>query len=167
MDDSRVKKASEILSRFFDDTTLQAATQFEMFRSSWKQLVGQRLADHSKPKSVLHRTLLISADHAGWVQLLQLDQERILARISKHYPELEITSLAFTVEERGDILPAEALPFAESAAKTPTAAGGGPEAIENESQMGPGMKTPLPEPLERIFSRMQRTRAGTRHTKGN
>lgn len=167
MDDFRAKKASEILSRFFDDTTLQAATQFEMFRSTWKQIVGQRLADHSKPKSILHRTLLISADHAGWIQLLQLDQERILARIAKHYPELEITSLAFTVEEQGDVLPAEALPSAEPAAKASAAADNGPEASSKEAQSGPEMKTPLPEPLEEIFSRMQRARVSTRRTKGN
>jgi hypothetical protein len=31
MDDFRAKKASEILSRFFDDTTLQRAPQFDIY----------------------------------------------------------------------------------------------------------------------------------------
>lgn len=99
MDDFRVKKAADILSRFFDETTLHAAAQFETVRSTWRQIVGQRLADHSRPKSVLRHTLLIAADHAGWIQLLQMNQARILARIAKYYPELEITSLAFTAED--------------------------------------------------------------------
>jgi len=169
MDDLRVKKAAEVLSRFFDDTTLQAATQFEMFRLTWTQIVGQRLADHSRPKSILHRTLLISADHAGWIQLLQLDQERILARISKHYPELEVMSLAFTVEEPGDLSSARPAvsrePAPENAAAAESSAAGGPEAIPGAPSSVRGQRPPLPEPLEEIFSRMQG--AGTGRTKGN
>ena len=99
MDDSRVKKASEILSRFFDDNVFEAATQFAAFRSTWKQIVGERLADHSKPKSIMHHCLIVSTEHSGWIQLLQLNQEKILARISKNYPELDITGLAFTIED--------------------------------------------------------------------
>ncbi len=47
MDDSRVKKASEILSRFFDDNMFEAARHFAAFRSTSKQIVGERLADDS------------------------------------------------------------------------------------------------------------------------
>lgn len=144
MDDFRVKKAADILSRFFDETTLHAAAQFETVRSTWKQIVGLRLADHSRPKSVLRHTLLIAADHAGWIQLLQMNQARILARIAKYYPELEITSLAFTAEdpkgweERPSVGPALQHKEAESeqalAAKSSAAevAGAGDEAGAGE-----------------------------------
>jgi len=163
MDDFRVKKAGEILSRFFDEKTLRSATQFESFRASWKNIVGQRLADHSKPKSILRRTLLIAADHAGWIQLLQIDQERILQRIAKNFPELEITSLAFTVEEtapeaqqsplvqsRKREAPSESqLPQAESLAQQPA---------NDTSHIHKAPKSALPEPLREIFARLQRAR---------
>ncbi|MDQ7795497.1 MAG: DUF721 domain-containing protein [Spirochaetia bacterium] len=163
MDDFRVKKAGEILSRFFDEKTLRSATQFESFRASWKNIVGQRLADHSKPKSILRRTLLISADHAGWIQLLQIDQERILQRIAKNFPELEITSLAFTVEEAapeakqspqvqarqpGSPL-APLAPLAESLPLQPE-----PDAAHARK----ASKSALPAPLKEIFARLQRPR---------
>ena len=105
MEDFRVKKASEILSRFFDDNMFEAATQFGAFRSKWKKIVGERLADHSRPKGIVHHSLIISADHSGWIQLLQLNQERILARISKSYPELEINGLAFMIEDTKEASP--------------------------------------------------------------
>ena len=157
MDDFRVKKAGEILSRFFDEKTLRSATQFESFRASWKNIVGQRLADHSKPKSILRRTLLISADHAGWIQLLQIDQERILQRIAKNFPELEITSLAFTVEEAAS----EAKQSPQVQARQP----GSPLVESLPSQPEPdaaharkASKAALPAPLKEIFARLQRPR---------
>ena len=152
MDDFRVKKAGEILSRFFDEKTLRSATQFESFRASWKNIVGQRLADHSKPKSILRRTLLISADHAGWIQLLQIDQERILQRIAKNFPELEITSLAFTVEEAASEAkqsPQVQSPLAESLPLQPE-----PDAAHARK----ASKSALPAPLKEIFARLQRPR---------
>jgi hypothetical protein len=152
MDDFRVKKAGEILSRFFDEKTLRSATQFESFRASWKNIVGQRLADHSKPKSILRRTLLISADHAGWIQLLQIDQERILQRIAKNFPELEITSLAFTVEEAASEAkqsPQVQAPLVESLPSQPE-----PDAAHARK----ASKAALPAPLKEIFARLQRPR---------
>jgi hypothetical protein len=177
MDDSRVKKAADILSTFFDETTLRAATQFETVRSTWRQIVGQRLADHSRPKSVVRHTLLIAADHAGWIQLLQIDQARILARIAKYYPELEVTSLAFTVEElrgcedfpsagaashHGGAESDQALPVKSSAAEE---AG----AVEGEASTSRAQRRSLPEPLKEIFLRLMRgTGAGdTGDTRGN
>jgi hypothetical protein len=169
MDDFRVKKAADILSRFFDETTLQAAAQFETVRSTWRQIVGQRLADHSRPKSVLRRTLLIAADHAGWIQLLQMDQARILARIAKYYPELEVTSLAFTVEELKDVASAGATLLKgatpDHAAAERSSAAGEQEATQEVPSAGQTQKPPLPEPLEKIFSRMRG--AGDGHAKGN
>jgi len=192
MDDFRVKRASEVLKRFFDDRTIEEASRFEAFRSTWKQIVGQRLADHSRPKSVLRRTLLIAADHAGWIQLLQMDQARILERISKHYPELEITSLAFSVEmvgaeeerERG-VAPAsgesvQAEPLtgksaSGDAAPRTTVDASQPEISEDQvareaqtAHPAPRARSAeLPQALGDIFSRMRKKDAQRAREKGN
>ena len=189
MDDFRVKKASEVLKRFFDDRTIEEASRFESFRSTWKQIVGQRLADHSKPKSVAHRTLLIAADHAGWIQLLQMDQARILERISKHYPELKITCLAFSIgmvgaeeeHERGVAQAAGVSPLADSRERS--SASEGKELSSNvdeslaeieEVRVQPAARAPsgarnaeLPQALGDIFSRMRRKNAKGAHEKGD
>ena len=182
MDDSRVKRAAEILTRFFDERTIQEASRFEEFRSTWRQIVGQRLADHSKPRSIVHRTLLIAADHAGWIQLLQMDQARILERISKHYPELEISSLAFTVEmgSADGALSAEVTgaetrageaqtpPLSEPRGASETPSAGETRAPLAEAPRGAGpANAELPSPLSEIFSRMRSNDARRVREKGN
>lgn len=155
MDDFRVKKAGEILSKFFDEKTLRAATQFESFSVSWKNIVGQRLADHSRPKSILRQTLLISTDHAGWIQLLQIEEERILQRIAKNFPELKITSLAFTVDEVVTEEKQSPSLYTQQP-ESPLSSQPEPEA----SHARKTSKTALPEPLKEIFARLK-------HPKGN
>lgn len=97
MDDSRAKSVSQLLSAFFDEKTLQRGEKYAEFSRSWRSIAGDRLADHSKPSDIRHGVLLIETDHSGWIQLLQLKQERILAEIVKRYPELEIHGLAFRI----------------------------------------------------------------------
>lgn len=97
MDDSRAKSVSQLLSAFFDEKTLQRGEQYAQFSRSWRSIVGDRLADHSKPSDIRHGVLVIETDHSGWIQLLQLKQERILAEITKRYPELDIHGLAFRI----------------------------------------------------------------------
>ncbi len=185
MDDFRVKKASEVLKRFFDDKTIQEASRFETFRSTWKQIVGQRFADHSRPKSVVHRTLLIAADHAGWIQLLQMNQARILERISKYYPELQITSLAFSVEiigaEKGNTrvepqnvnaLHQEVTNEDQNTSSVAVAGAAHIESRDENSQFSTRSvsrvrSSELPQPLNDIFTRMRSKDARRAGEKGS
>jgi len=150
MDDSRAKKASEILARFFDEATIEAANQYARVRTTWKQIVGERLADHSQPKSIVRQTLLIAADHAGWIQLLQLNREKILSRIAKLYPELTISNLAFTIEEipKDAALLNTAAPGKEAAQVEKLEKGIEKQELSQE----PGE---VPIPLAQIFARMK------------
>lgn len=178
MESSRAKKASDILARFFDEKLQSEMSQFQSFRSSWKQLVGERMADHSKPLSVVRHTLVIAADHSGWIQLLQMQQERILERIAKAYPELKITSLAFTILNESEIkTEAGDQTRAESPTQARTASPDGataeapaetqardqadlPASPEKRAPSGAAaeekpLQVPLPPPLQEIFRRMR------------
>ncbi len=151
MDSSHAKKASEILARFFDEKTMGEISQFQSFRSSWKQIVGERIADHSRPMSVIRHTLLVAADHSGWIQLLQMNQERILERIARAYPELNITSLAFTVCD--DALPQQGQRGAAAAVQPGEEH---PEPSASTEKPHSGQPASLPPALEEIFQRMRR-----------
>jgi hypothetical protein len=45
--------------------------------------------------------LIVEAEHQGWMQLLQLDQDRILAEIQRRFPELEIRGIGFRLAKDG------------------------------------------------------------------
>jgi len=65
------------------------------FSRSWKSIAGSRLGEHSHPADLRHGLLIVEAEHQGWMQLLQLQQDRMLEEIQRKFPDLEITGMAF------------------------------------------------------------------------
>ncbi|MDH7483323.1 MAG: DUF721 domain-containing protein [Spirochaetales bacterium] len=166
MEGSRAKKASEILARLFDGATFGQGSSFSRLHASWKSIAGQRLADHVKPVDVIRRTLVVVTDHAGWAQLLQMEQSRIIVRIAKEFPELDISSIACRVDPERFSAPPE-VPAAQRAA---------PEPAQQENVSPPSDKQDfnagetsvslhcerkeLPPELASIFSRLRHRRDG-------
>lgn len=95
MADSRIKSASEILSAFFDRDLVRRGEYYALFDRSWKSIAGGRLAPHSKPIDIKHGVLIVETEHQGWMQLLQLQQDRMLGEIQRRFPDLGVRSIAF------------------------------------------------------------------------
>jgi len=95
MDDSRIKTARELLSAYFDDEKLRRGGRYAEFFSSWKYLVGDQLAAHSRVADIERGILIVEAEHPGWIQLLQLRQSVILDGIAARFPELGLRSIVF------------------------------------------------------------------------
>jgi hypothetical protein len=95
MDDLRVKSVRELLSAFFDDEKLSRGSRYAEFFTSWKFLVGDQLAAHSRVAEVERGILIVEAEHPGWIQLLQLRQSTILEGITTRFPELCLRSIVF------------------------------------------------------------------------
>jgi hypothetical protein len=95
MDDSRIKDAASLLRAFFDEGQLKKGGQFAAFSSSWKSIVGEQAAAHSRVADVDRGSLVVEAEHPGWIQILQLRQAEILAAVRQRYPELELRGVSF------------------------------------------------------------------------
>lgn len=95
MDDSRIKDAGALLSAFFDEEKLRRGGLYADFFTSWKYLVGDRLAAHSRVADVDKGVLVVEAEHPGWIQLLQFRQSEILAGVAARFPELALRSVVF------------------------------------------------------------------------
>lgn len=104
MDDSRVKDAASLLSAFFDEEKLTKGGRYAAFFSSWKALVGDRLAAHSWIADIDRGVLIVEAEHPGWIQLLQLKQREILAAIAAAYPDFALKSIVFRLGKRGSLV---------------------------------------------------------------
>lgn len=103
------------------------------FFSSWSSSVGERLAAHSRPVDVRNGIVLVEAEHPGWIQLLQLKQESLLAQLKKAFPDLGIRGIAFRLQGSGgrEIGPApDAKPGAGAAAPAV------PDPVEAEAIQG-------------------------------
>ncbi len=101
MDASRIRKAGELVERLMGPKTADEAQGWARFFSSWNSSVGERLAAHSRPVDVRNGIVLVEAEHPGWIQLLQLKQESLLAQLKKAFPDLGIRGIAFRLQGSG------------------------------------------------------------------
>jgi hypothetical protein len=157
--DSRVKDISSLLSAFFDRETLRAGGAYHDFLDSWSRIVGQRLADHSRPVEAEKGILLVEAEHSGWIQLLQFKQEAILEELSLKYPELKIRTVAFRLSQDREEVPRSS--FGAAPLRPPVAhvsegveTPGTPDAT-GRGDNGSGLPPELREILERIRNRLK------------
>jgi predicted nucleic acid-binding Zn ribbon protein len=90
-----VKRIGELLSAFFDESTLEKAQKYNNLFSSWKEIAGENIAAHSRIVELEKSVLRIEADHPGWIQILQIRQKNILGRVRRKFPALGITGISF------------------------------------------------------------------------
>jgi len=103
MDDSRVRKASDLLGSLLSPKVAEKAELWSSFFGFWSRAAGENLAAHSRPVDVRNGIVFIEADHPGWIQLLQIDQDRILETIRRSFPALGISGIAFRMAKDGSV----------------------------------------------------------------
>lgn len=121
MDDFRARKASELLGSILTPQTAASVQGWSDFFGSWGKVAGPSIAAHSRPVDVRNGIVFVEAEHPGWIQLLQMNQHRILERLRSGFPELGISGIAFRLARDGS-LPGTAVP-----ARTGTELGAGTE----------------------------------------
>jgi len=101
MDDSRVRKASDLLGALLSPEASAKADTWSRFFGFWSRAAGENLAAHSRPVDVRNGIVFVEATHPGWIQLLQMDQNRILETIRRSFPELGVSGIAFKLAKDG------------------------------------------------------------------
>jgi len=101
MDDSRVKKASDLVSALVSPKAARTGEGWVGFFSAWAEVAGERAAAHSRISDVKNGIVLVEADHPGWIQTLQFSQARILAELKRRFPRLELRGISFRVAPGG------------------------------------------------------------------
>lgn len=99
MEDFYPRKVSDLLSKIIKPEAYADAEGWIRLFSSWAELTGDVLAAHSRPLDVRNGVFYIEAEHPGWIQLLQMQQNNILKKVKKKFPELKIRSIAFRLEK--------------------------------------------------------------------
>ncbi|MFW5814846.1 MAG: DUF721 domain-containing protein [Spirochaetota bacterium] len=96
-----MRKADDLIQRFLDSIgqTEEGSLYVGLFRS-WQPIVGERIAAHAQPVDVRGHSLVVEADHPGWVQMVMMQRGRIIGELSRRFPQLEITGLTVRVADR-------------------------------------------------------------------
>lgn len=88
-----MKKASEILGKILEQSTIKSASSYSSLFRSWENIAGADIASHSRIVDVKNGIAVLEADHPAWLQIIQLKQTQMLKKIKRSYPELEIESM--------------------------------------------------------------------------
>jgi hypothetical protein len=102
-----LRKAEDLVQRFLDSIGHSDGSTYVSLFGSWTPIVGERLSAHSQPVDLRGHTLIVEADHPGWVQMVMMRRGRIIGELSRRFPELGITGLAVRVADRPGREPAD------------------------------------------------------------
>jgi hypothetical protein len=157
-----MERARDALNRFFNLYNLQAGRDWSEFFSGWVKLVGEDLASHTRVFDVKNGALIVEVDHPGWMQLLQLRRQSVLAEVGRRYPQLGIRSMQMRLVRepiRTTSQPAEAArPAAQAASSPPPATpSAGSEALPPVETTGSG-DTELKDLLDRLEKAVDKRR---------
>lgn len=85
------RQAGDILKELFSRMKITSGeeTIFEV----WPDLVGEETADHLKIQDIKGKTLLLEADHPGWVQIARLRKKEFLEKIKERFPDNNINNI--------------------------------------------------------------------------
>jgi hypothetical protein len=103
MDDFRARKASDLLGAILSPQAAATVEGWSSFFGFWGKAAGPNLAAHSRPVDVRNGIVFVEAEHPGWIQLLQMNQHRILETIRSAFPELGISGIAFRLAKDGSV----------------------------------------------------------------
>ena len=95
-----MRKASEILARLLEKGP-PGALPFPSLFGGWEEIAGPSLAEHCRAYEVRHHSLLVEADHPGWMQLLLIQKKAILSRIRQRFPQLGLRDIKVRVGASG------------------------------------------------------------------
>jgi predicted nucleic acid-binding Zn ribbon protein len=94
-----MKKVGDVLSAFFDETTVEKAKTFSALFGCWESLTTQcglaSAASHSRIATFEHGMLLVEAEHPTWIHLLQTKQRDLLEKFRVRFADLGISGISF------------------------------------------------------------------------
>ena len=86
-----------LLPRMLTELGLDATAKSVRLLEIWDRALGSEFAPHCRPEGIRHGTLLARVPDSAWMQRLQLEKPRILARLEQLLGEPAADDLRFRV----------------------------------------------------------------------
>ncbi len=85
----------EIVPRMMKSIGLEKRYKDEMIIFNWRQIVGEEIADNTRPGRISRRVLTLAAKNAVWAHHLSTLKEEIIAKINAYAGEKAVSDLKF------------------------------------------------------------------------
>jgi hypothetical protein len=80
---SEPERVGDIIARKTVVDPRRKSLRLELLRNNWPSLVGERMAEHSRPTRLSRSTLIVAADGASWAGELSAVSYELLRNIEK------------------------------------------------------------------------------------
>ena len=88
-----MRKADELIQRFLDSIGQKDGAVYVQLFQAWREVAGDRLADHANPIDIRGTSLVVETDHPGWSQMVIMQRHRILSQLNRRFPQLNLTGV--------------------------------------------------------------------------
>ncbi len=95
-----MKKAGDILKNFFENLNIKEPKGGKTIISSWIEIAGKELSEHTRIKDIRKDIIYVEADHPGWLQILELKKRSIIGNINNMFPDREITDIRISLKKK-------------------------------------------------------------------
>jgi predicted nucleic acid-binding Zn ribbon protein len=89
------RSAGDILKELF--ASMRLDERKETLFDVWPSIVGEEAAEHLRIKDIKGKTLTLSADHPGWIQVARLKKNEILEKIKERFPDKNIDNIKISL----------------------------------------------------------------------
>lgn len=96
-----MERIGEVISRVMAGEGYRKRSRQGPVYDLWPQVVGEFLAEKSRPVSIRNGVLLVQVEDSVWMHELQLEKYQILQRLWKLVGEEEITDIRWTARGYG------------------------------------------------------------------
>jgi hypothetical protein len=95
-----MKKAGDLVEGFFETFGIRDDKNYAGFIAAWTDIIGERLATHSRPSDIKGQVLIVAVDHPGWMTHIRMAEREVIKKIQKRFPQLAIISVAFQLVDK-------------------------------------------------------------------
>lgn len=96
---SRISPIGEIIKDVFSRLEGEKKTSKEEMEDLWKELVGNKGFEHSRPASLRKKILTVWVDSSCWMQELTMQKRQLLKGLKRRLGKDRISELHFRVGE--------------------------------------------------------------------
>jgi predicted nucleic acid-binding Zn ribbon protein len=89
-----MKKVGDLLREFLREHGWLGEDPSAVLFLQWQTVAGEDLAAHSRPVEIEGGTLIVEADHPGWLQLLLMKKASLLSAVQRAAPAAGIRGLS-------------------------------------------------------------------------
>ena len=92
------KRVGDLLPRVLRGLGLEGQFEEGRLRAEWKSVVGEAIADRSRPLRVRGKTLLVEVRNNIWMNEIQFHRNEIVRKLNEEFPKLKIDEIRLQLE---------------------------------------------------------------------